>query len=81
MRTAKRFVPAFGVPLLTVAGYGAFLQPTGNVHEVSKGQVYRAAQLDAAQVLEPIEALKAAPKPVPIDCRGGADRTGLAAAL
>ena len=45
-RGTKRTLLAIGIILPVVVGYLAFLHLSGNFHEVSKGQVYRAAQMD-----------------------------------
>lgn len=46
VRAAKRFGLALGILAVATVCYLAFLHATGNFHEVSKGHVYRAAQMD-----------------------------------
>ncbi|MFV0299990.1 MAG: tyrosine-protein phosphatase [Paracoccus sp. (in: a-proteobacteria)] len=39
-----------GASLVALIGFLAYLQASGNFHEVSAGEVYRAAQMDGAQL-------------------------------
>lgn len=135
-RWIKRGLALFGMVTFLSTGYLAYLQISGNFHEVVAGEVYRAAQmdgqrlarwkreygiasvlnlrgenagadwyeaergvaerlglkhidfrmsaarkLDQAEVQELLQVMRDAPKPLLIHCMGGADRTGLAAAL
>lgn len=46
LRHAKRLVLVIGIMVPLLVGYLAWLQLSGNFHEVSAGKVYRAAQMD-----------------------------------
>lgn len=46
----RRSAMALGVVLTACVGFLAYLQYSGNFHEISAGEVYRAAQMDGAQL-------------------------------
>lgn len=51
VKALKRSGLAFAAMLLSIGVYLVFLQVSGNFHEVSKGAVYRAAQMDGQKLV------------------------------